>query len=958
MAAKGPRPTLRLIRPPRAARRVDGDERHRLRARLLRREELAGPPDGRRGALRQAPGDLGAAGGGSARRRRRSSELLPGAARGARGRSTSRAARPSRRRRPGPRRRRAPTYDRPHDDAARDDRAASHADDDARPCRRRSRARWRAPPTFPRTATTLPTATRPRRTESAAAVGATPADPGAPKGAPTTALPPPRDAADHARPHGGHAAARACHAPRGSGFTVEASPTRSRLGSRSTARAAPPAAATTRASSRSSATATPGTGSASAATARRSRRRDTMRKLRDGRGHHARLRGDGLSDARHPRRHPKATVRHRRSAPAASYSRLARGLPGLIAIGKRLDAGRARDPGGPRERRSHAFLKVHRGPYGFLLESVEQGGEAGARYSFLGTEPARVLRVRAAGRRRARDAGWRDRCGATTRRSARRAEAAARRRTARSPCPGLPRFAGGAVGYVGYDMVRTFERLPSPRDGRPRAARRVPDARRESLLVFDNVAQKIKVVAHAARARRRRRRSRLRRARSRRIDELVGAGSRRASSSRAAPAVAAGEVRSNVTPEAYQAMVAPREGVHPRRRRHPGRARAALRAAARGRAVQRLPLPAHREPVAVSSSTWRSAATTVAGASPEVMARVEDGEVTVRPIAGHAAARHRRARGRARSPPSCSPTRRSSPSTSCSSTSAATTSAASRGSAPVAGRPSASSIERYSHVMHLVSNVRGAARRGRDAFDVLRARRSRPARSRARPRSARWRSSTSSSRSGAGSTAARSATSRSAARWTRRSRSARPHARRPRATCRRAPGIVADSDPEAEHRGVREQGARGRSRRSRLAESALMAAPRAADDRQLRLVHLQPRPVPGRARRRRRASRRNDAIALDEIAALAPDAIVVSPGPCTPNEAGISVPLIQRFAGAHARSSASASATRRSARPSAATIVRAARIMHGKTSPIHARRARASSRGSRTRSRRRAITRS
>jgi anthranilate synthase component II len=43
--------------------------------------------------------------------------------------------------------------------------------------------------------------------------------------------------------------------------------------------------------------------------------------------------------------------------------------------------------------------------------------------------------------------------------------------------------------------------------------------------------------------------------------------------------------------------------------------------------------------------------------------------------------------------------------------------------------------------------------------------------------------------------------------------------------------------------------------------------------------------------------RRNDEIGLDDIEALKPDHIVVSPGPCTPNEAGISVPLIQRFAG-------------------------------------------------------------
>src|SRR5215471_20122161 len=42
---------------------------------------------------------------------------------------------------------------------------------------------------------------------------------------------------------------------------------------------------------------------------------------------------------------------------------------------------------------------------------------------------------------------------------------------------------------------------------------------------------------------------------------------------------------------------------------------------------------------------------------------------------------------------------------------------------------------------------------------------------------------------------------------------------------------------------------------------------------------------------------RNDAITLEQIAAWNPEKIVVSPGPCTPNEAGVSVPLIQRFAG-------------------------------------------------------------
>jgi anthranilate synthase component 2 len=79
--------------------------------------------------------------------------------------------------------------------------------------------------------------------------------------------------------------------------------------------------------------------------------------------------------------------------------------------------------------------------------------------------------------------------------------------------------------------------------------------------------------------------------------------------------------------------------------------------------------------------------------------------------------------------------------------------------------------------------------------------------------------------------------------------------------------------------------------------------------------------------------RRNDAIGVDEIAAAPPDGIVISPGPCTPREAGVSVPVITRFAGSvpilgvclgHQAIGAAFGGN----------IVRAQRIMHGKTSPI------------------------
>jgi anthranilate synthase/aminodeoxychorismate synthase-like glutamine amidotransferase len=80
--------------------------------------------------------------------------------------------------------------------------------------------------------------------------------------------------------------------------------------------------------------------------------------------------------------------------------------------------------------------------------------------------------------------------------------------------------------------------------------------------------------------------------------------------------------------------------------------------------------------------------------------------------------------------------------------------------------------------------------------------------------------------------------------------------------------------------------------------------------------------------------RRNDAVTLDEIDRLAPDGVVISPGPCTPREAGVSVPLIQRFAGRFPILGVCLGHQAIGAAFGGA-IVRAPRIMHGKTSPIH-----------------------
>jgi len=141
-----------------------------------------------------------------------------------------------------------------------------------------------------------------------------------------------------------------------------------------------------------------------------------------------------------------------------------------------------------------AFRKVQRPGPSFLFESVV-GGEKVGRYSFLGSEP--FLHFEARGHR-------------ITITSA-DDPAAARHFTSDDPIselqrlvdryrapqvPGLPRFAGGAVGYAAYDAVRYTERLPSA----PPDDRGLPDlsfAFFDRMVIFDHIRKTILVVAHA-----------------------------------------------------------------------------------------------------------------------------------------------------------------------------------------------------------------------------------------------------------------------------------------------------------------------------------------------------------------------------------------------------------------------------------------------------------------------------
>jgi anthranilate synthase component 2 len=79
---------------------------------------------------------------------------------------------------------------------------------------------------------------------------------------------------------------------------------------------------------------------------------------------------------------------------------------------------------------------------------------------------------------------------------------------------------------------------------------------------------------------------------------------------------------------------------------------------------------------------------------------------------------------------------------------------------------------------------------------------------------------------------------------------------------------------------------------------------------------------------------RNDDLTVAEIAALAPDRIVISPGPCTPSEAGVSVEVLKTLAGSVPMLGVCLG-HQSIGQAFGGKVVRAGRIMHGKTSPIH-----------------------
>jgi len=143
-----------------------------------------------------------------------------------------------------------------------------------------------------------------------------------------------------------------------------------------------------------------------------------------------------------------------------------------------------------------AYAALGAGEHSFLLESVV-GGATWAAYSFVGVAPRAVVRWTAGtasvtwydvdGGGPPRTAEW-----ATPDPTAALAEVLGELRPVEMP--GLPRFWGGAVGWIAYDCVRAFEDLPA----RARPGVEIPSlcmVVTDTLLIFDNLRQTLKVVA-------------------------------------------------------------------------------------------------------------------------------------------------------------------------------------------------------------------------------------------------------------------------------------------------------------------------------------------------------------------------------------------------------------------------------------------------------------------------------
>jgi anthranilate synthase component 1 len=365
-----------------------------------------------------------------------------------------------------------------------------------------------------------------------------------------------------------------------------------------------------------------------------------------------------------------------------------------------------------------AFTKIDHGPSAYLFESVE-GGEKWARYSFLGSGSPVLLQEDKGAVVMTRGSRV-DRFPISLRSGETPLDRVQQVMAAYHPVtvPELPRFVGGAVGYVNYDVVRYFEEIPAYRKddlGFPIIAFLLTD----TLLIFDNIAHTIKVVANAhvpsSKA------ADVRRAYAdatsridRMIDRLKRPLRRPAVSRRRKPMA----FTSNMSRADFETMVM--------RTKDYIRAGDIVQTVVSQRwetRIQSSPFEIYRALRLINPSPYmyylRIGGVELVGSSPETLVRCEDGRVSLRPIAGtrprgtteqedrllerelqadeKERAEHvmlvdlgRNDIGRV----------------------------AQKGTVIVDGLMK---VERYSHVMHLVSQVNGSLDEEKSSYDVLRA---------------------------------------------------------------------------------------------------------------------------------------------------------------------------------------------------------------------------------------------
>jgi anthranilate synthase component 1 len=362
-----------------------------------------------------------------------------------------------------------------------------------------------------------------------------------------------------------------------------------------------------------------------------------------------------------------------------------------------------------------AFLKIERGDYSFLLESV-RGGEKWGRYTFLGSEPAMVIRARAGRMDIVRPGRGVEVRSITNSFDELRREV---KRYRAPELPGNPRFFGGAVGFLAYDIVRCFENIPETvKDdlGAPDVYMMFTD----TMLMFDNVRQTLRIIANVPIDEFPSIRSAYQSAQVK-IDDIIQRLKSPVMPPRfegAAPAATDATITSNLTREGYMAMVS-----------------AAKEYIAAGDIIQVVPSQRFEAPLTAHPfNIYRSLRTinpspymfylrlgehTLVGASPEVMVRVEGRDVTLRPIAGTRPRGKTDAEDRAMEAELLADPKER----------AEHVMLVDLGRNDV-GRVSEigsvnvteyMTVERYSHVMHIVSNVVGKLREDCDAFDAFRA---------------------------------------------------------------------------------------------------------------------------------------------------------------------------------------------------------------------------------------------